>query len=367
VNHRGLTLALAALVALLLGGCGNLGYYLQSAEGQLDILWRARPVPEVMADSTTSPELRGRLRVAREAREFASRELGLPDNRSYRSYADLQRPYVVWNVFATPELSIRLREWCFPVAGCVSYRGYFAESDADAYGAGLRAEGYDVFVSGVPAYSTLGWFSDPLLSTFLRYPDAEVVRIMFHELAHQVVYVPDDSMFNESFATAVEMEGMRRWLERTGSAEQRAVYQEIQERRRQFIALVVRQRARLEEMYSSDLPDDAKRAGKRRILDQLRVEYLGLKATWGGYAGYDRWFAQDIGNAQLASVATYTDLVPAFQALLAREGGDLPRFYGSVAEMARLPKPDRDARLAELAGGGAGAAVSAPAPGGAGS
>ena len=366
MNRRGLVRALAALPALLLGGCGNLGYYLQSAEGQLDILWRARPVPEVMADATTSPELRGRLRVAQEAREFASRDLGLPENGSYRSYADLQRPYVVWNVFASPELSIRLKEWCFPVAGCVSYRGYFAEADADAYGAGLRAEGYDVFVSGVPAYSTLGWFDDPLLSTFLRYPDAEVVRIMFHELAHQVVYVPDDSVFNESFATAVEMEGMRRWLERAGSAEQRTLYHEIRERRSQFIALVVRHRVQLEEIYASNLTGDEKRAGKRRVLAGLRTDYQALKAAWGGYAGFDRWFAQDIGNAQLASVATYTELVPAFQALLARDGGDLPRFYRSVAEMARLPKPDRDARLAELAGGGAGAAAK-PAPASAGS
>ncbi len=356
------------MLAVFVGGCGNFGYYLQSAGGQLEILSLARPVPQVMADSATSPELRVRLQVAQEAREFASRDLALPDNRSYRDYADLQRPYVVWNVFATGELSTRLKEWCFPVAGCVSYRGYFAKADADAYGDGLRQEGYDVFVSGVPAYSTLGWFNDPLLSTFLRYPDAEVVRTIFHELAHQVVYVPDDSVFNESFATTVEMEGMRRWLKHTGSDQQQAVYRQMQERRQQFIALVIKHRIQLEQLYGSSLPDEEKRAGKRRILEGLRAEYGALKAGWGGYPGYDRWFAQDLGNAQLASVAAYTELVPAFQTLLARDGGELPRFYRSVAGVARLPKAERDARLAELAGGAPGAAaVSAPAPGAAGS
>jgi predicted aminopeptidase len=354
-------IAAAVSLALLSGGCGNVGYYLQSAGGQFEILRLARPVPEVMADSATAPELRVRLRVAQEAREFASRDLGLPDNRSYRSYADLGRPFVVWNVFATGELSTRLEEWCFPVAGCVSYRGYFAKADADAYGEELRARGYDVFVSGVPAYSTLGWFDDPLLSTFLRYPDAEVVRIIFHELAHQVVYVPDDTVFNESFATAVEMEGMRRWLERTGYRDQQSAYGGMQERKRQFMALVLKYRSRLEEIYSSSSPDGDKRAGKRRILQELRAEYGALKAEWGGYPGYDRWFAQDLGNAQLASVAAYTERVPAFQALLAREGGDLARFYQSVAQMARLPKTERDARLAELAADSPSPAAAAPA------
>jgi predicted aminopeptidase len=339
---------LVGLLALL-GGCGNLGYYLQSAQGQYEILARARPIGEVLADPGTPADLRARLAAAQAAREFASRELALPDNRSYRNYAELARPFVVWNVFAAPELSTRLQEWCFPVAGCVAYRGYFAREDAEAYAGSLRSQGYDVFVSGVPAYSTLGWFSDPVLSTFIRYPEAEVARLMFHELAHQVVYLPGDTEFNESFATAVEIEGMRRWLDAAGSAQARADYAEMQEKKRRFIELVLRYRDRLDQAYGLPVPDDEKRRRKGEAMGELRQEYARLKESWGGYAGYDGWFAGNPGNAHVASVAAYTRLVPAFQALLAEEGGDLPRFYDAVREVARLSGEERAARLAELA------------------
>lgn len=337
----------------LLGGCGNLGYYLQSAHGQLDLLARARPVSEVLADPGTPEDLKARLAAAQAAREFASRELGLPDNRSYRNYAELARPYVVWNVFAAPELSTRLHEWCFPVAGCVTYRGYFALEDAEAFAASLRARGFEAFVSGVPAYSTLGWFNDPVLSTFIRYPETEVARLMFHELAHQVAYLPGDTEFNESFATTVEAEGMRRWLDAAGTPAARAAYEDLQEKKRRFVALVLEYRGRLEKVYALPVSDDEKRRRKREVLEELRGEYARLKESWGGWGGYDRWFAQDLGNAHLGSVAAYTRLVPAFQALLAEQGGDLPRFYESVREVSRLSSEERAARLAELAGRGA--------------
>jgi predicted aminopeptidase len=336
-----------------LGGCGNLGYYLQSAHGQLDLLARARPISEVLADPGTPQDLKARLAAAQAAREFASRELALPDNRSYRNYADLARPYVVWNVFAAPELSTRLHEWCFPVAGCVGYRGYFALEDAEAFAAGLRAQGLEAFVSGVPAYSTLGWFSDPVLSTFIRYPEAEVARLMFHELAHQVVYLPGETEFNESFATAVEAEGMRRWLDAAGTAATRAAYEDLQEKKRRFVALVLEYRERLEKVYAMPVSDDEKRRRKREALDALRADYARLKESWGGYDGYDRWFARDLGNAHLGSVAAYTRLVPAFRALLAEQGGNLPRFYDSVRGLSRLGAEERAARLAELAARGA--------------
>lgn len=348
MNPRPPRVMLVGLLALL-GGCGNLGYYLQSAQGQYEILARARPIGEVLADPGTPADLRARLAAAQAAREFASRELALPDNRSYRNYAELARPFVVWNVFAAPELSTRLQEWCFPVAGCVAYRGYFAREDAEAYAGSLRSQGYDVFVSGVPAYSTLGWFSDPVLSTFIRYPEAEVARLMFHELAHQVVYLPGDTEFNESFATAVEIEGMRRWLDAAGSAQARADYAEMQEKKRRFIELVLRYRDRLDQAYGLPVPDDEKRRRKGEAMGELRQEYARLKESWGGYAGYDGWFAGNPGNAHVASVAAYTRLVPAFQALLAEEGGDLPRFYDAVREVARLSGEERAARLAELA------------------
>jgi len=346
--NASLKFVLAAMLALL-GGCGNLGYYLQSANGQLEILARARPIGEVLADPGPPADLKSRLAAAQAAREFASRELALPDNRSYRNYADLARPFVVWNVFAAPELSTKLHEWCFPVAGCVAYRGYFAREDAETYAVALRSEGYEAFVSGIPAYSTLGWFSDPVLSTFIRYPEAEVARLMFHELAHQEAYLPGDTEFNESFATAVEIEGMRRWLDAAGNPETRAGYAEMQARKSQFVALVLEYRGRLDRVYAAPVSDAEKRLRKRETLAALQEEYAGLKESWGGYTGYDRWFAQDLGNAHLASVAAYTQLVPAFQALLAEEGGDLPRFYDAVRRVSRLNGDERAARLAELA------------------
>ncbi len=339
---------LVPLLALL-GGCGNMGYYLQSAQGQLEILSRARPIPEVLADPGTPEDLKARLAAAQAAREFASRELALPDNRSYRNYADLARPFVVWNVFAAPELSTKLHEWCFPVAGCVAYRGYFAKEDAEAYAASLRAQGYEAFVAGVPAYSTLGWFSDPVLSTFIRYPEGEVARLMFHELAHQVAYLPGDTEFNESFATVVEVEGMRRWLDAAGTPQVRAAYADLQAKKRRFVALVLEYRGRLDAVYAAPVPDDEKRRRKREVLGEMREDYARIRESWGGYAGYDRWFAQDLGNAQLASVAAYARLVPAFQALLAEQGGDLPRFYEAVRRVSRLDGGERAARLAELA------------------
>ncbi len=255
---------------------------------------------------------------------------------------------MVWNVFAAPEFSVEPRQSCFPIAGCVSYRGYYAQAGAEAFADDLRKEGYDVFVYGVPAYSTLGWFDDPVLNTFVRYPDAELARLVFHELAHQVVYVKDDTMFNESFAVAVEEEGVRRWLAQNATPAERAAYAASRARRAEFVRLVLRYRERAAKLYGEPLPDEAKRAGKARLFAELEADYGELKAKeWGGFAGYDRFFS-GMNNAQLASVATYEALVPAFRALLAREGGDLPRFYAAVKELARLPQPERDRALAAL-------------------
>ena len=340
MSRRGALLVVAACAALVvgaIGGCATFSYYGQAVLGHLDVMHRARPIEAQLADGATPPELRAKLARVLEIREFATRELGLPDNGSYRAYADLDRPYVVWNVFAAPEFSVEPRQSCFPVVGCVSYRGYYGQADAEAFAAGLRAEGYDVFVYGVPAYSTLGWFDDPVLNTFVRYPDAELARLVFHELAHQLVYVKGDTMFNESFAVAVEEEGVRRWLARHGDERERAAYAQQRERRAEFVALVLRYRGRLEAFYREPLSADAKRAGKERLFAEMAADYGALKTErWGGWAGYDRWFEKGVNNAQLASVATYEELVPAFRALLAQEDGDMARFYGAVKRLAQL-------------------------------
>jgi predicted aminopeptidase len=266
-----------ASVVLFAAGCSGLGYYYQAARGQFALSHDARPLPVVLSDPATSPDLRARLETARAIRDYASTELKLPDNDSYRKYADLKRPFVVWNVFAAPEFSIRAREWCFPVAGCVGYKGWFDQQSAESFADTTRHEGYDVFVYGVPAYSTLGWFDDPLLNTFIHYPRTELARLIFHELAHQVAYADGDSTFNESFATAVELEGVRRWLSRNGSEAERAEFEAMQVRKRDFVDLVERTRARLNAVYTSKLDLASMRSAKAAEFARMRSEYESLR------------------------------------------------------------------------------------------
>jgi predicted aminopeptidase len=332
----------------LVAACQTLGYYTQAINGQFELSSAARPVDEWLADPSTDAPLRERLDAARRIRAFASRELGLPDNRSYTRYAALDRPYVLWNVFAAPEFSVDAREECFPFAGCVTYRGFFAEADARARAEALRAEGYDVFVAGVPAYSTLGWFDDPLVSTFIRYPDVELARLVFHELAHQVVYVKDDSAFNESFAVAVEEEGLRRWLAREGRSAELPAVQRVRARRQDFGRLIEQTRDRLRELYREDLTAEARRERKRAEFVRLRERYAELKAGWGGFGGYDRFFRDEPNNALLVAFSTYARWVPAFERLLAQANGDLPIFYQEARALAELSKAERGARLAAM-------------------
>lgn len=345
---RGSTLLAAACLALLVSGCANVSYYIQSVSGQLDVWRRERPIAEVIADPATTQALKDRLARVLEVRAFASRELGLPDNASYRRYADLGRPFVVWNVFAAPEFSVQPLQSCFLFAGCVSYRGYFAREDAERYSAGLAEQGHDIYIGGVPAYSTLGYFADPVLNTFIHYPEAEIARLIFHELAHQVAYARDDTVFNESFAVAVEQEGVRRWLARSGDAKQREQFERGRRIRAEFASLVQKHRERLDALYRTALAPDAMRGRKREILTELEGEYQSLQAGWGGYSGHDHWFASKPNNAQLASVVAYSQRVTAFEALLGREGGDLSAFYAAVKSLAALPKDERDVRLAAL-------------------
>jgi predicted aminopeptidase len=301
-----------ALSALVLSGCETLAYYGQATGGHLALMARARPLGEVAA----SPALRERLKTAAAIREFASRELKLPDNASYRSYADLGRQYAVWNVVAAPEFSLEPVQSCFPIAGCVAYRGYYEKAAAERYAGAMRAAGNDVVVYGVPAYSTLGWFDDPLLSTFIGYPEAELARLIFHELAHQLLYVKDDSTFNESFAVAVEREGVRRWLAAQG--------REAPPPERNAAPQVAEVRARLEALYRTRLAPEAMRESKRAELEGLRPVIARMPA----FAG------QEPNNAFLASFATYTELLPSFEKLLADAKGDLPAFYVLARKLA---------------------------------
>jgi predicted aminopeptidase len=340
--------SLAATVVLtLLAGCTTVEYYWQGIRGQFDLLGRAQPIASVL-DTSSDPVVKRKLERVVAIRNYASRELALPDNLSYRRYTQLDRRFVLWNVFAAPELSLKPRQWCFPIAGCVNYRGYFNEAAARAEAAALIATGDDVHVGGVPAYSTLGYFSDPMLSTFIRYPDIEIARLIFHELAHQVVYAKDDTVFNESFAVSVEQEGLNRWLAAQNDPALTAQFATAQRYRDGFSALIERTQRSLEALYASDASIEAKRAGKAATFAQMRADYDALKREWGGYAAYDNWFAQGPNNASLAAVGLYTRKVPEFAALLTAEGGDLPRFYARVKVLAAMPKGERDAALSKF-------------------
>lgn len=343
MKRRWLWVALAAL--LLVPGCSTIRYYAQATQGQMSMLWKARPVQAWIDDAGIPEDLRRRLGHLRQIRDFASTELGLPDNGSYRRYASLGRSFAVWNVVATPEFSTRPREWCFPFAGCVSYKGWFSEAPARAAAEDLRREGLDVVVYGVPAYSTLGWFDDPALDTFIRYPRPELARLLFHELAHQVVYAPGDSTFNESFATAVELAGVQRWLDRHGTPAERDEFALMQRRKADFLGLIAETRKQLDDLYAGPDAPDVMRRRKAEAFAGLRERYESLKRQWGGFAGYDRWFAQPLSNAHLASLVTYHEWVPAFGRLLERHGGDLRALY---REAQRLKALGVEARRTEL-------------------
>jgi predicted aminopeptidase len=347
-TRRSVRAAFALLFLPLLSGCATVSYYWQGVRGQFDLLERARPIPAVLA-TTEDPALKRKLERVLAIRDYASRELGLPDNPSYRSYTDLGRRFVLWNVFAAPELSLEARQWCFPVAGCVNYRGYFEEAAARAEASNLGTSGDDVYVGGVPAYSTLGYFNDPMLSTVIRYPETEVARLMFHELAHQVAYAKDDTVFNESFAVSVEEEGVARWLAAQNDPALTAQFDVSQRYREGFRDLIARTRGELVALYASPASVEEKRAGKAAAFASMRAAYEAMKKEWGGFAAYDGWFAQGPNNASLAAVGLYSQKVPEFHALLVEDGGDLPRFYAHVKTLARLSKSERDSALAAAA------------------
>ena len=339
-----LRVALIAIVLTALPGCGTL-YLMQAARGQWQVMHAREPIDTVVADKRTPEDVRAHLTEVRAAREFASRELGLPDNRSYRTYADVKRDYVVWNVVAAPEFSVEPKRWCFPIAGCVAYRGYFAEAKARKFADSLRAQGFDVVVGGVPAYSTLGKFADPVLSTMLGYGDSELAAIIFHELSHQLIYVAGDSEFNEAFATTVEETGLERWLKSRGHEDLLERYRTRHQRQQQFIALFTRTRTRLAALYGQKLSPETMRERKRAVFASLAGEIGDLEKRLGTRSPYREWMAEGMNNAQLASVATYYDCVPGFERLMAAQNGDLPRFYASVRELAKKPRAERHAQL----------------------
>ena len=356
-------LARLACLALLsfVSGCGTIGYYAQAIHGQCQILHRERPVQELLADPGTPAALKMRLTRALAIREFAETDLRLPAHGHYRHYADLGRRYAVWTVSAAPEFSLGAKTWWYPVVGRLEYQGYFEEAKARRYARGLAERGLDTQVGGVEAYSTLGWFRDPLLNTFLFEDELELAELLFHELAHQRLFVAGDTEFNEAFATAVAEEGVERWLAERGDAGWIAKQREAVARKQVFLGLLGRARARLGTLYGAGTegcgcscrgtPDCScarMRREKAAVFESLRADYAAAKAAWGGNAEYDGWFAQPLNNAVLNTVDTYYSLVPSFRRRIEAAGGDLEEFYKATETLGKLKKRERHRVLRNL-------------------
>jgi len=358
-----LTGSVLAFVGSTMVGC-SVRYYAQAVAGEASMMVSSRPVADWLADPATPAELKRRLELAARIRAFASQRLSLPDNRSYTRYADLHRPSAIWNVFAAPPLSLTLKTWCYPLVGCAGYRGYFDQRAAEDMAHSLADTGLDTHVAPVPAYSTLGWLPDPLLNTFINWPEPELARLIFHELAHQVLYVRDDTRFNESFATTVERAGLQRWVAERNDAQLQEQYAQYRLRHDDLLRLVEDTRRQLQALYSAQpvvagaVGQDAPGTGqnprltqKQQILAQLPVRFEQVREQrWGGFHGYDAFFQSPWNNARIAALAAYNDDVPAFEALLAREGGDLPRFFAAVKKLAALDAGAREAALRALSG-----------------
>lgn len=329
VPKNPLRATLVAITSLFASGC----YLMQAARGQLHVMRARQPIDKVIAKPATTDTLKSQLIRARRIRDFASTELGLPDNAAYRSYADIGRRYVVWNVVATPEFSVEPRTWCFPIAGCVAYRGYFSEAAANRFAAKLKAQGDDVIVGGVTAYSTLGHIADPLLNTVIGYGELDLAALIFHELAHQVAYLPGDSSFNEAFATAVEEAGVARYAAQLDDPEALPRWQQRRRLRIEITNLIIAARTDLARLYRTRIAPEAMRARKAQRFAQLADDIRAIEKREGRASGYGSWIEQGLNNAQIASVATYYDQVPRFEAILKNECGDyLPCLYTKVKQ-----------------------------------
>lgn len=342
-----LRLLLILTTAVLLSACSTLDYYSQLARGQLQLLNARQPVSDLLADRRTAAPLKQRLALTQQARDFASSHLSLPDNRSYRLYADLKRPFVVWNVFATEEFSLEPQLHCFPIAGCVAYRGFYQQGRARGAAALLKQQGLDTYIGGVEAYSTLGWFDDPLLNTMLRWSDERVVAVIFHELAHQQFYLPGDTAFNESYATFVEYEGLRQWRVAQGLA---SPADNSDQQRAAFTELVLAARQRLQTLYAQPLAAPAMRLAKEAEFARLRQQYQQLRdEQWGGNGRFDGWIYSPLNNAKLLPFGLYDQWIAAFARLYDETQHSWPHFYQRVRELAQLPPADRQRLLAQLA------------------
>jgi predicted aminopeptidase len=364
-RRRFLTVLLLAIIVAAVSGCQTIGFYAQAIKGQYRIFAHQKDIDKLIADPQTPEPLRKQLQLVAQLRVFAKDTLKLPVDGHYRKYADVHRPYVVWNVQAAPQFSLQPRTWWYPLVGSLEYRGYFSEKGATNYAKGIARKGDDVYVDGVEAYSTLGWFKDPILNTFIDRSEPELAEVIFHELGHQRVFARGDTDFNEAYATTVGQEGARRWLHASGKTNLLERYEAALRRNDQFVHLIMSTREELEKIYGDTLDKDGKvkaaktpplppaplKAAKERVFAGLHGNYATLKLSWGGYAGYDDWFAHAMNNAQLNTIANYYDFLPAFQRVLELNGGDMEKFYVEVERLSKMDKDQRHQWLRNLAKG----------------
>jgi predicted aminopeptidase len=362
--RKGLLGLVLLTVVGCVSGCHTLGFYGQAIKGQYQILAHQKPIEKLLTDTQTPAPLTERFKLVQELHAFAKEHLKLPANGHYRKYVDVHRPYVVWNVEAAPEFSLQPKTWWYPLVGSLSYRGYFSNAGATNYAKYLRNKGYDVSVGGVQAYSTLGWFKDPVLNTFIFEPDADLAEILFHELGHQRLFARGDTDFNEAFATTVGQEGVRRWLKAKGDEQGLSTYLAHIRHTDEFVRLVMKTRARLETIYGDEVTEDGKvratrtrqdatrqllRQQKQEALDDFKKEYSQARAGWGDDAQYEWWFQDRVNNAHLNSVAAYYELVPGFEQLLAQNAGDLEKFYAAADRLSEKSRKERHEELRSLA------------------
>lgn len=348
LRSNSLKAVILGLLSVLLLSCETVGYYTQAARGQLAIVFGREDIQRLLQQKDLPQELADKFEKVLEIRTFAEQELNLPVGKHYSTYVDIEREHVVWNVFAAPEFSIDPVNWCYPITGCVSYRGYFSEKSALTYAEQLAKEGFDIYTGGIDAYSTLGWFEDSVLSTVLGRADHQLAGLIFHELAHQLIYVPSDTTFNESFATMVEREGVRRWLMNSNEKARSDVAILDYDRQQQFVKLISQYRNAFADLYQQEITEHAMRDQKSQLQQQLRDEYENLKQQWQGYTGYDLWFSRSLNNAQLSTVASYNDLLPFFLRLLNSSDNDLLTFYDEVKKISELSSEERNQLLVEL-------------------
>lgn len=348
ISKYGLKIVIVCGLLLFVQACSTISYYSQSIHGHFSIWTKRQDIQTLLDDPTVKSELKKRLRLILAIRKFASTELGLPDNYSFKTYVDIKREHVVWNVIAAPEFSVQPVTFCFPVVGCLSYKGYFSKQRAQREAAKLGANGLDVSLGGVSAYSTLGWFSDPVLNTFVHWQEARLAGLIFHELAHQLIYVPGDTAFNESFASMIEIEGVNRWMKKRGTPALSAKYYKSKKRDSEFMLLVLKTRARLQALYLKPMAAKRMRREKHSLFERMRKDYRVYKQRWGGYSGYDRFVQSEMNNAKIASAATYFEYIGSFQNLLVQHQSDLTGFYKAVFSLASLNNEQRQQRMEAL-------------------